>query len=238
MRACDLPGAALAVAGRGGPILIPDTCSLLDILRAPIRPQFRKDDVAAVSRLLALTEAAEAGATLVVTGQVRRELSSNTQPVVDEVQRELRKTSEAVHSILDRMAWLGASTRQPFVSLHEVGHPQVGRDLLERLLGGSIEVTDSGEAMMAAGDRVAKDMAPSRKGKQSYKDCLVIETALRVAAACREGGVTRPIVFLTANTSDYCEGTSLRLRSPLDEQFAAAGLEFQPRWAAIYRHIA
>ncbi|MFZ6763190.1 hypothetical protein [Pseudoroseomonas sp. WGS1072] len=238
MSASDLVGAVLAMAGRGGPILIPDTCSLLDILRAPIRPQFREDDVAAVARVLTLTEAAEAGATLVLTGQVRRELESNSQLVADEVERELKKTSETVHSILDRMAWLSGSARHPSVSFHQVGHPQVGRDLLERLLASSIEVADSTDAMAAAGDRVARDTAPSRKGKQSYKDCLVIETTLRVAAACREGGVTRPIVFLTANTSDYCEGTSLRLRSPLDGQFATAGLEFQPRWAAIYRHIA
>ncbi|WP_419900253.1 PIN domain-containing protein [Roseomonas sp. USHLN139] len=238
MSAIDLAGAVLAMAGRGGPILIPDTCSLLDILRAPIRPQFHKNDMDAVARLLTLTEAVESGATLVLTGQVRRELESNTQPVIDEVERELRKTSETVHSILERMAWLSGSAPHPSVSFHQVGHPQVGRDLLDRLLARSLEVMDSNEAMAAAGERVAMDVAPSRKGKQSYKDCLVIETTLRVAAACREGGVRRPIVFLTANTSDYCEGTSLRLRPPLDGQFAAAGLEFQPRWAAIYRHIA
>ncbi|WP_419900263.1 hypothetical protein [Roseomonas sp. USHLN139] len=98
MIASDLAGAVLALAGRGGPILIPDTCSLLDILRAPIRPQFREDDVAAVARVLTLTEAAEAGATLVLTGQVRRELETNTQLVADEVERELKKTSETVHS--------------------------------------------------------------------------------------------------------------------------------------------
>jgi hypothetical protein len=47
------------------------------------------------------------------------------------------------------------------------------------------------------------------EGKQSMKDCVIIENYLQLIKRARTDGFTQKSVFLTSNTDDYRKGTTL-----------------------------
>jgi len=81
--------------------------------------------------------------------------------------------------------------------------------------------------------RVRANVAPSTKGKQSIKDCVVIETYFDHVRRLRDAGDHARVVFLSSNREDYCEGRgSLALRPPLAAEFTALNMEFWPNFGA------
>ena len=84
--------------------------------------------------------------------------------------------------------------------------------------------------------RLNQARAPARKGKDSMKDCVVIETYLDVAARLRAAGLKSKIVFASSNTKDYTGDTRRALRPDLAEEFALLEMEYAPNLAAA-RHL-
>jgi hypothetical protein len=78
---------------------------------------------------------------------------------------------------------------------------------------------------------VNRAITPARKGKDSVKDCVVIETYLEAVGALRDAGAAMPIVFASSNVKDYCDESG-RLKSDIVQEFAALRLEFAPNLGA------
>lgn len=67
--------------------------------------------------------------------------------------------------------------------------------------------------------------APAQKGKNSLKDCTVIETYLEAIRSLRDKGFSHKAVFLSSNVHDYC-GSNRLLHADLQADFAAPRLDF------------
>lgn len=78
-------------------------------------------------------------------------------------------------------------------------------------------------------------MAPAARGKQEFKDCLIIEQYLALGRRIQSLGV--PLVFVTSNSEDYCGGGT-RLAAPLNEELPAAGITWCSvlNWAEAVLH--
>jgi hypothetical protein len=129
------------------------------------------------------------------------------------------------------MAWLDCSAPDPMPALSQRGHPASGRALADRALSRSLIVPHSVDDRDRAGCRMLLNTAPARRGSQSFKDCLIVETALAFVREYRACGGAAPVAFLSSNTKDYMDGRSVR--APLNDEFDGQGITFVSRWSAL-----
>jgi hypothetical protein len=74
--------------------------------------------------------------------------------------------------------------------------------------------------------RVSGPRAPAKKGKESVKDCVIIENYLQLIMRARVQGLAEKALFLTSNTADYADATSRGLHLDLAADFGNAALDF------------
>lgn len=221
------------IAGLGLPVLCLDTCMVLDAMRDPTREQIRPHDREAG---LALLSAAEAGTALVTLAadQVQLEFSSNVDVVEAEATRSLARLREQLGRIDGVAAVYGARGTTNLAHLDD--HVPRSRRVAERWMAAAVGVERSPEVASRAFARLNAARAPARKGKDSMKDCVVVETYIEAAAALRAAGLSSPIVFASSNTADFTDGPGSRLRAELVHDFAAARIEYAPNLGAA-RHL-
>lgn len=78
--------------------------------------------------------------------------------------------------------------------------------------------------VMKAVDRVSRVIAPATRAKQSVKDCLIVETYLRVARELRAAEFGERIVLLTTNTADFTSGSRSNPRDEFVGDFGLVGM--------------
>jgi hypothetical protein len=218
-----------ALLAAGVPILIPDTCVLLDLVRAPIRDAFSEADG---QTALSLLELAEAGAiSVAIPDKVRSEYEENVGRVQEETKEALTRTTEALERMLRRLTSIGGehAFQAPAVAPFAVH----GRTLAERFLARAVPFDGGDEERLKAVNRMARAIRPAQKGKDSLGDCLITENCLSLTRRLREAGHAKPILFVSSNVADYCV-TPSKLAPPLDEEFQDADIAFACRWAAAY----
>jgi hypothetical protein len=84
--------------------------------------------------------------------------------------------------------------------------------------------------------RLNQARTPARKGRDSMKDCVVIETYLDAVGELRAAGLESKIVFVSPNTKDYAGEPGRALKPDLAQEFATLGMEYAPNLAAA-KHL-
>lgn len=208
--------------GSDKPVLCVDTCSILDILRDPTREVFGVQDAKAA---LALVDAFDRGfAHCIVAEQVRLEFTEH----VDQVENETVKAISALQRRMLHVHRLSAaigSTGDLDVSAVD-DHAARSRAIAERFIAHGASLQTSNDIITAAYRRMSQVRTPARRGKDSFKDCIVVETYLAFAAERRSGRFFGPIVFVSSNTADYLRETPMALAQDIKAEFASAGIEF------------
>lgn len=231
--ACD--DVAARVINAGVPILFLDTCIVLDIVRAPIREAIGVHDIAAVHTLIERATRTPPEVSLVINQQVHGEFLTNIDEVEKDVVRSLKTLGDQLSGVLTRMSALCSTVQIPGnVNLLSLGFPKIGRQLADKLLQSSIVLEDHEDELRKALHRVNFAHPPATQAKQSFKDCLIIESYLRLAGALQTAGCFYNKVFATSNTKDYQQGHSA-LHPHLVSEFSAFDLEYSPCWSAA-RH--
>lgn len=223
MRTLDIA----AVVQANVPVLCVDTCSILDLMRDPTRDTVLVRDRRAAIDLLS---AGESGALVcLLAEQVAFELAAN----LPEVQRDAEQALATLKSQLNRIDEVaiayGSSGRADISHLDD--HVVRALGVVNRWEEASIKATQSAEIAGRAFVRVNQARTPARKGKESMKDCVVIETYLDECTQLRSSGFSCPIVFLSSNTKEYLNETR-NLKSDIAGEFAALGVEFASSFSA------
>ena len=211
----------------GNPILCVDTCAILDILRDPRRDNVRVNEQSASISLLGHAESERLD--VLVTRLVRTEFADH----VDEVQREAETGISAVADAIakiDALATLHGSPGRT-ATLHWAGHGGRCRQIADRWMNVGKDALESNDIESRAVRRVLQGRAPSRRGKDSTKDCIILETYLEYIRSAREERVAAPIVFVSSNTTDYAT-SSARLSQDISADFAQLQIDFAPNMAA------
>ena len=225
------------LAGADVPILLVDTCSILDIVRAPVRDQLRTHDIDAAHTLIGRAVGAPPTVTIVITEQIIREFRANIDAVETETHEALKKAAHRFAAILDRMQALSPDDRIPAATdLLSLGFPQRGRHLAEQIVQTSSVLSDHPDDLERAYHRVMLVTPPATKARQSIKDCRIIESYLRLAFTLRSSGFSRNIVFTTSNTRDY-QQNHRTLHPALRVDFDSVSLEYAPNWSAARHEI-
>jgi hypothetical protein len=217
---------AKAIATAGRPVLLIDTCSILDVMRDPTRETLRLHERQAGLDLLAATE----GGTLagVVAHQVTLEFAEHDQSVQDEADRALKKLRGQIDRVNQLSAILGAPG--PLNLTHLDDHVARTRRIVGRWLTQLVPYDPDANVLKKAIARMNGNIAPARRGKDSSKDCIVFETYLKFADMLRTEGLTAPIVFLSSNTREYLTDSNV-LKIEIANDFAPLKIDYASNMA-------
>ena len=113
----------------------------------------------------------------------------------------------ATHRLIDDVGSVTSAIRH---------FPAEARGVVEQFIAAA-HITKGRQARyQLAYDRISANIRPARRGKDSAKDCLILETYLEVVTRLRAGGFTKPVAFLTTNSDDYkAKGLPNRLHPEL-----------------------
>ena len=203
--ACD--DLAVKITSADVPVLLLDTCAILDVVRAPVQDRLGTHDIRAILTLLSRITAAQPKVSFVMTAQVLEEFRENIDKVETETCDALEKATDTFATILKRMAELSPNDCIPgAVELLSLGFPERSRQFAEQIVQSSCVLIDDPAEVLKAFDRVRLAKPPATRAKQSIKDCLIAESYLRLSATLCVGGFRRNVVFATSNTRDYQQG--------------------------------
>ena len=179
---------AKAIASAGRPVLLIDTCSILDVMRDPTREMLRLHERQAGLDLLAAAE--DGTLSGVVAHQVALEFAEYDQSVQDEADRALKKLRGQIDRVNQLSATLGAPG--PLNLTHLDDHVARTRKIVGRWLMQLVPYNPDATVLEKAIARMNGNIAPARRGKDSSKDCIVFETYLKVADVLRTERLDRP----------------------------------------------
>jgi hypothetical protein len=206
------------------PVLFADTCSLLDVIRAPLRPTELAGCVEAGSELLHLATTPPVRCTLVVASFVPSEWSTHAGPESDNLRAHLARIDEEADRLHTFCGLVGIAPPFPKPEYGPLTLADRLLDLSRRLLDAALRIDQHHDCNNRAFRRASTYTPPSRKGGE-VKDSAIIEECLEVSRRLQAAGFARKRIFCPSNKKDFCEAGS-RLHPTLDVDFGAAGLGF------------
>lgn len=218
---------------RNPSVLCIDTCSVLDVIRDITRETVTLNDANAGLALLSAAES-HAGLVVLIAEQVDRELADNLDGVAQDAINALTRFQQQVLRIHDIAMAYGASGAME--ASHLGGHVDRAKAVVERWKNVAWRISSNDGIASRALRRVNEPRTPARKGKESMKDCVVIETYLEAAGQLRAVGHSAPIVFMSSNTKEYFAPSTRHLQSDIAADLGAVAVEYAPNFGAA-RHL-
>lgn len=172
-----------ALLARGLPILLLDTCAVLDVVRDITRDSMKASDVEAGIRLLEHAEAAPPRLIVMAADQVANELAENLPGVEQEARDRLARLQSSVSQVHEIAELFGAGVA-PDTTVWD-DHVARARAVVDRWTAVSTRAPETAQTQGRVFARVMAPRIPARKGKDSTKDCLIVETYLEAAAELR-----------------------------------------------------
>jgi hypothetical protein len=198
------------------PLLVADTCSVLDVTRSLYRPE-------APSRSLGMGKTAvRASAShppklhIVLFDEIEQELQRNSPGEIARLRTQMIKLSAAGDVSLSKLSrlWWRYCVRKTEGRL--AAFPDAWKEAGHRI---SQEAT----CVPLARTRLTAGIKPGRRGSANLGDCLITEQLLELSRQLRSAGFTREILFVSSNAKDYGAST---LKAPLDFQFSSLMIDF------------
>lgn len=222
------PRCTIAPAVATVPTLFLDTCALLEIIRFAQRPRAQLSlDVEAAWRLLSLHLNAPSALALVTSDVVAREWGDNEVSVLSQVEKHLLEVDEHIRRVAECSAALGSGVQHTLMST--CGLPKTLHYVANAMLSCSLLWHSTPGVERAAFLRQFNRRGPSRKGKDCLNDCIVAEALIDFAR--QTSGVGRgPIVFLTYNHRDFCDG-GRRVHADLASDFSSLNIHLALSWS-------
>ena len=222
------------IVSLGGPVLCSDTCTVLDLMRDPTRENVLAHERQAALDLLAEMEV---GPNLIglLADQVVFEFRENANTVESEAREALERLKHKLQR-LDTVAAVYGGSGSASIN-HLDGHVAQARAIVDRWVRASIQVEQGSDIASRAFLRLNQVRTPARRGKDSMKDCVVVETYIDFVAQLRMAGLISPIVFVSSNVKDYTEETRTVLKADLFAEFTRLNLMFAPNFAAAKHQL-
>jgi hypothetical protein len=221
------------LATLGSPVLCVDTCTVLDVIRDITRETVVLSDVNAGLALLATAENSSALIVLMAE-QVTLELITHIEGVEQEALSGLTKFQSQAQRIHDVAVAYGA--QGVLETIHLNGHVCRAKTVLDRWQSIALVVPQNDDVTKRAFRRVNEPRTPARRGKESMKDCVIVEAYIEAASQLRAAGLTAPVVFASSNTKEYYAPNTRHLQNDIVADLGAVALEYAPNFGAA-KHI-
>jgi hypothetical protein len=215
--------AATEIMARSGPLVFVDTCSIVDLTREP-RDNFHSDHAETAMRLVQLSDSKKI--TIALSEQVLREFPISYVEAKGKAIDALKLLNKQMSNLRGNLLAYGLSVPE-FNGIPEEFFAEACDKISERFRASSIFFDTTVDAKLKAANRVVDRKAPSGK-KQSFKDCLIIESCFETLAIARGLGFTASAYFLSSNVEDYGRR---RLHVDLQDDFLELKLEYTRTFA-------
>jgi len=214
---------AASIMALPGPVVMMDTCSVLDIIRAGHRADVSSLVVpAAAAFLLAANPPARRG-WIVALPQVGTEWARHCAQEGSELRNKITEAEiliEKFHSAA------GIVTPYLTITFSALRSQTVDASLValsESVMNCAEVLSPEQELMMRALERSLRRDAPAHKGG-SIEDCVIVEHYMELTSVLRASKFTDACVFVSSNSRDF--GPAGSPLPPLDAQFSSMGLEY------------
>ncbi len=214
------------------PILFVDTCVLLDVIRAPLRPAQLPGCIEAALELLQLVGTPPVRCLPVVASFVPREWLTHAETETGSMRTHLVEIDEEASRLHNFCGLTGITPPFPKPEYSLLPLAEKLHDISRQLLDGALKLEPDCDCIIRAHARASSYLPPSPKGGE-VKDSTIVEECLEVSRRLQAAGFSPKKVFCASNKNDYCEKGSSRLHPSLAGHFADVGLEFATslRWA-------
>ncbi len=234
----SLSDAATRILAAPAPVLVLDTCSLLDLFRRhqnqpmPKTPPEEYRDVWEMGLLLSVRPGA---IHLVVPELVPREYADNANAIEVELNRWCKQVDESLRWFTESAGWLRLEV-PPTVSVQSFGVAAECRQLADDLLGRAMVLDRDRDCLDRAVGRVIAKKRPSHA--KEIKDSMNLEQTLELCRRLNSAGFDHPRYLVSSNTHDFAaSSSSTTLHPDLQQEFAAVGLEYVTSIRAAYRKL-
>jgi hypothetical protein len=185
-------------------VLILDTCCLLDVVRVPIHNQI--PILEAAIKIITDYNSGVLNYNIVIPSLVEKEWDDNIVTISDEVVKKVQETKKFFTIMKDTTNKLGLSPEFTFINPEAYQIEQVLSRYSYTILDNAVSLQDTLPEFMEKGwRRVVQNIPPSKKGKESTKDCTIFEEVLAIGDSLIQGGFTEKIIFASSNTKEYQE---------------------------------
>jgi len=211
------------------PVILLDTCALLDIVRAPDREDILPAVISAASTL-----SSDNSKWLISSKTVSTEWNDN----IDNVEIGVRNSLKNLHSraIRYRDSVQHSPLPEKWKYNNEILDHQVEKKLRaisSKLLSATLLIEDDPECINRAYQRIINSIPPSSKGKSEMKDCSIIEHYIELGQKLKKGGFSKPIIFVSSNKNDF--GSPYDTKEPIKTEFSTASIQYVSDLASVER---
>jgi hypothetical protein len=220
--------AAAAQIPAAVPVLVLDTCSLLDIPRLVERDPKPAREIDAAQRVLDAARARPLRVALFVAERVLSEWATNEPVVIKKLEAHVAKVEEDMARIAACAGPLGLANMAA-IELQGMRLPRRLLDIAAALLQEATVIEETEPIKLAAFRREIRGTGPARKGKQCLSDCTIAESLLCLTVELRARS-SAALVFLTSNKEDFSNGGS-QPHADLQSDFARLAIQLNFSWA-------
>jgi len=221
--------AVRALCSAGKPVLVSDTCALLDLIRVPIRVDKTTRASAILqnaSNIFSLARTTPPSLSIAIPPLVPDEWRQHHHDVFSEVKRYLSKLDNMIGVVAATGISLGISTSA--ISFSNLGMSDKLKNLSRELLYSGMWFDSEDDVKQRAIDRAVSYTAPATKG--AIKDCIIYEHTLELFTKLRSNSFTEKCVFITSNTNDFCEKGSSIPREPIKSELDNISATLTTNW--------
>ncbi len=212
-----------AIAAANVPVFLPDTCILLDFLRSPRRENVDGNAILAGKAIRdGVIESEAIGC--VIAEQVCNEFNKNLPLVREDTKSALRKLQDEIARIDKWSDALGKPSETE--TRHFLTGVPIAEGVVIDILGTALTYETTPDVTYRAITRMNQGKTPAKLGKDSTKDCVVVESYLDVANRLRNLGHTSDIVFASSNTQEFLSGTPRTLNTDIAKEFSVLDIKY------------
>lgn len=227
-RDLSISDAAGAICAAPAPVLLMDTCAVVDVIRSPVR-----HSIANIEAALKLAEHARATPKRlypIIAHVIQDEWSEHSKNEQENLKTEIAKHDRSA-MLFRRACETAGITDSPMpVEFQKLDLPSRLFRIAEALIAESIVLTQDDECGKNAYHRNIRGVPPSRKGA-GLKDCDIVE---HYAGLCRQlvsGGFGEKVVLVSSNTNDFCEDKRNALHPVIETEFSSVDFQFSTNLA-------
>jgi PIN domain len=218
----SIADACTAIVAMPAPVLMLDTCTLLDVARAPLRGS--SSTIVPTIDLVKLATQSPKGIHVVLSYTVEDEWDRNINTIVAEVRNHIRNIRKSLLSL--RTACTPLSIPLPAeLATHVDPLAEHLNNLAKQLYDSGLVLGRDEDSCRRAVTRLHLGEPPAKRGESSSGDCLIVEHCLALCRSLRAARFAHACVFVSSNTNDYCSG-SRGLHKQLAAEFQAIELQF------------
>ena len=204
------------------PVILVDTCALLDIVRAPEREYIAPEIISCAPNYISSSSIWFVASEIVCT-EWRSNITDVTTGTRNAI-RSLHNKAKLFKTALDHSSIVEKWDYSKEFTTYKLEEELTS--LSESLLSSLILIENDEDCLVKASLRVVNGTAPASKGKDEYKDCMIIEHYLKLTSLLRADGFSHPVIFVTSNKSDF--GPPYKIKEPLSAEFSNICLQYAP----------